>query len=195
MIISIRGTHGSGKSTVVAKFKNSPGLLQTITRPGRKRPIGYILQSIEGVHYPMPPTMKKVFIPGHYETPCGGCDTIAKVYEAYDLIVDFAVNGYDVVYEGILVQHSNGRAIELFESGLDLRVLYLDIDENLCAEAVEKRREDRGNFDFFDPKNVFKETQNVAAGIKRLQKHGVPVIRVTRENAVDTIKKELGWHE
>ena len=190
MIISVRGTHGSGKSTIVHSFKASPGGLRTINRTGRKRPIGYILHPI-----PEPPSKRSVFIPGHYETPCGGCVTIAKVYEAYDLIVDYAVNGYDVVYEGILVQHSNGRAIELFESGLDLRVLYLDIDENLCAEAVEKRREDRGNFDFFDPKNVFKETQNVAAGIKRLQKHGVPVIRVTRENAVDTIKKELGWHE
>ena len=83
MIVNIRGTSGSGKSTIVVRVcglydKKTPHFLE-----GRKNPYYYVFEK-EG-HKPLA-------ILGHYESPCGGCDTI---YTGYTDIFNLIKNWLD----------------------------------------------------------------------------------------------------
>ena len=89
MIINLRGTHGSGKSTIVRNVMGTYTDCTEILGVGRKRPWGYLCKK-DG--------LKDLFIPGHYETACGGCDTISIVEEAYDLIKRHASEGRNVLF-------------------------------------------------------------------------------------------------
>jgi len=69
-VIQIRGTSGSGKSTLVRQVMGLYYEKQPLFKRGRKQPIGYILTH---------PDTPSLFVPGHYESACGGLDTISKV--------------------------------------------------------------------------------------------------------------------
>src|ERR1044071_6153178 len=69
MLISLRGTHGSGKSTAVRTLMG-----QATCRPvydvlfGLRHPEAYELR--------LPHVARSIYVMGPYQTPCGGCDAI-----------------------------------------------------------------------------------------------------------------------
>lgn len=188
MIINVRGTHGSGKTTLVRKVMShyKKGKPVYITG-GRRLPIGYICRSKqEG--------QRALFVPGSYEHPVtGGCDNIITVDLIYGQIRRYAKRGYDVVYEGIVAQHSTPNIIKMHDRGLKVRAVVLKIPLKRALRGVKSRRKLRGETRPFNPLNTTREAQNIITSSVRLQEAGVRVrYSTTRKAALDQTLKWLG---
>jgi hypothetical protein len=181
MIINVRGTHGSGKSTIVRKVMSYYDRIHEIRKQGRTRPFAYELNSAN----------HNLYVPGHYETPCGGCDSIGLVNDYYEKIALYAKNNWDVLFEGILAQHSGPNTRKLIATfKYCICVINVSIEE--ATQAVNERRQLRGNFKPFDPRNVIKEHEDVIRKAKQLKEIGVPVFIGNREEVKNEVLRLLG---
>jgi predicted ABC-type ATPase len=133
MIITLRGTNGAGKSTIVRRVMEKYDTITKVAYPdgyGRKmRPMGYICSK----------DLKRLFVPGHYEIPNGGIDTLPSLDMAYDMVLKHHELGSDVLYEGKNFQDSPRRIIEMAKAGLDIRVILVDLPVEACIAAVRHR--------------------------------------------------------
>jgi hypothetical protein len=154
---------------------------------GRKAPIGYLCQKTEG-------DRRRLFIPGSYEGVTGGCDTIPKVDLMYKIIRQYAkLKRVDVLFEGILAQHSTPSIQRLHKAGHKVVVVVIDIDVERSIRGVESRRKKRGDTRPLNPKNVVKEAENTVNASLRLRSAGVRVrYPKTRRAALDCTLKLLG---
>lgn len=159
MIISIRGTHGSGKSTVMRDLIALGGgtpLMGAL----KKKPEAYQL-SLPGVHAP-------VFIIGPYETACGGCDAI----QPYDLILDllrkYSSQGH-VLFEGALVSSSFGRIGQLMaQCGEQAVFAFLSTPTEECLRRVAQRRLARGDSRPLNPANTLGKARSIESSKKTI---------------------------
>ena len=136
MIINIRGTSGSGKTTVVTRLMEDVLRGKTnIMIPNRKKPFAYTFSE---------PT--KVALMGHYESVCGGCDTINTFDQCYEGIAELDIVNDYVLYEGLRQSSDFKRINDLFERGHEILVVNLKVDLETCLESVQKRREARGAY-------------------------------------------------
>ena len=126
MIIQIRGTSGSGKSTVMRTVMGNSRLWNAVIEPPRRKPLFYLNDSDWAVL-------------GHYETQCGGCDTIGSAKAVYDLIGTF--RGTNILCEGLLLSEDTKWTLQMS----DVRVLYLATDVEECIRRIQKRRREAGN--------------------------------------------------
>jgi thymidylate kinase len=146
MIISLRGTHGSGKSTVMRAI-----LKQCAHRPiygvlGARLPEAYQL-TVKGCKQP-------VFLIGPYQAFCGGCDFIKEFDLIPQLIAKYAPRGH-VIFEGVIVASVYGRIGDLLEKWKkDSVFVFLDTSLEVCMQRVQARRNDRNDSREFDPKNL-----------------------------------------
>lgn len=175
MIVTVHGTHGSGKSTVIRKVMERFSNREELQRYPRRRPIGYLLSN----HH------ANLFIPGHYETPCGGCDTIPVVNDVYGLIRIYARNGCNVLFEGILAQHSTPNLLSLKE--WKPVVIVLDVSNDEAYAAVQGRRRERGDERPLKPDNIIKENASIKKRIPKLKDAGYDVRIVKRDAAYDEV--------
>lgn len=211
MIINIRGTSGSGKSTLTRKFMEHPAYGPVIPHhiKGRKQPLGYIFPRKDG---------RDLAIVGHYETACGGCDTINKMDNIFRLVRISHFAGNDVIFEGLLISADVNRTQSLHDEELPLRVVALDkVPLDVCLESVNQRRHDadksridkttkenlertangrklkdvpefRGGV---NPKNTTSKFKGVRQSMVRLETAGVATYHCDREEAFDIICREL----
>ncbi len=125
--VNIRGTSGSGKSTIIRKLMDTFGEGMHFYAGGRKQPIFTIYEhkSIQ------------VAIMGHYKTACGGCDTINKLDDVFKFAEQAAEHGADVVIaEGLLL----GKDVSRIVKQEDPHLIYLTTPIEECFENVSARR-------------------------------------------------------
>lgn len=212
MIVNIRGTSGSGKSTLVRRVRELyTGAHLRVKAEGRKQPIGYILHR-EGF------TGRSLALVGHYETDCGGCDTIADMDQIYTRVREAHEHGYDVLYEGLLISADANRAVALHSDGLDPLVIALDTPLDVCLASVNERRAgaharrvgdiaaenaaraaagrklivvppEKG---LVNPKNTESKYKGVRSSMKRLEAAGLRAEWHSRDSAFERIRKEFG---
>ena len=133
MIINIRGTSGSGKSSLARRVMEMYGGARLrIRKEGRTRPYGYLLQRLNGG--------KWLYVPGHYECPCGGCDTIKGLDEVFDCVRKAHDAGHDVLFEGLIVCSDHNRTRALNDDGYPLLVVSLNLSVDECVESINIRR-------------------------------------------------------
>lgn len=143
-IVNLRGTHGSGKSTVatqiLAMFPNDP------YGSGRK-PDGYTVF--------LPRTRKTLAIVGSYATACGGCDGIQPYADIWPRVEAAAADHDHVLFEGALISTTYG-SIGLASEPLggDFVFAFLDTPQEVAVARVNQRRAARGAAPLADPKNV-----------------------------------------
>lgn len=181
MIINIRGANGAGKTTVVRRVMESYSVSTPKFVDGRNRPIGYVCDGPDrhaGAH------LQRLFVPGSYENPTGGCDTIREIETIFDLVRTYADAGMSVLFEGIIAQHSKTRLNDLWRAHRDLVVIVLDTSREACVQAVRDRRVAKGDDRPLDPSNVEKEYRGVHSGKNALRSLGMRVEELDRENAV-----------
>jgi hypothetical protein len=160
-IVQVRGTHGSGKSTVVRSLlapQTSPdGRLQIAAQAlrsdrGGQRPLGYVC-------------MNGLTIVGSYETDCGGCDGITKQDEITARVREWSLHS-DVVFEGILASKTYERyaalAREQISRGGRYVFAYLNTPLVECLKRVGARRFRRGEDKPLNPANVIAGYEAVA---------------------------------
>jgi hypothetical protein len=187
MLISLRGTHGSGKTTAVKRLLKHP--YEVLGDNPEKKPDGYKV-SIPGLKKP-------VFIVGSYKTACGGCDGIQPYALIWPRVEKYAKEGH-VVFEGALVSSSYGnigRASEPY--GDDMVFAFMDTPVETCIEWIKKRREKSGkNYSKpFNPKNTISKAKNVTRSIEVITEIGRRVVMINRKKATHQILELLRKNE
>jgi hypothetical protein len=174
VIVNLRGTSGSGKSTLVRDVMAQYQQRNPIYQHGRKQPIGYCCDRDGG---------RSLFVVGHYETACGGCDTISDGMERiYYLINEDAALGRDVIYEGLIVQSDVRRCAELSRK-YPLLVVAIEEPLEVCLAGIQARRAARGDERPLNPKNTIGKMNQMPRDMKRLETMGVDARRLNRAEA------------
>jgi len=182
VIINVRGANGSGKTTAVRSVLNEYQTRKPHFVEGRSKPLYYTCES---------PGLLPVKILGSYELVSGGCDNIPEVETVFTLARMLADGGANVIFEGILAQHSSTRLLDLHRVH-PVDVLVLTTSQDDCVASVKDRRRERGaDVDNFDPKNVIKEWKSVQSSSKTLQTKGMHVMRLSRAEIVPYILEKL----
>jgi len=177
MLVSLRGTHGSGKSTIV----------RTLLEANDARPIyGVLGQRPEA--YQLTLAGKPTHILGPYESPCGGVDQIQPYARIPELIERYAALG-DLIFEGALVSSCWGVVGRLMERwGRDAIIAFLDTPVAECIARVKARRAERGDGRVFNPANLIQKHDAIAWLKVKLDAAGiVRTVMVSSENAAATI--------
>lgn len=216
MIISIRGTSGAGKSTIVNHVMETyPGTFNRIMSIGRKRPMALLAQQskchecwgtglveIQQGHTPMRqrtacPICKgkpsrSLFIVGHYDIPCGGADTISGNDIIYGMVREAADAGHDVIFEGRIIGVDVNRTIELAKK-YPVGVYYIDISLEECLASINVRRRAK-NPDATDvnPKNTTNIYKQIPRSMDRLRNANVPCFEGDRAEIEAMIKEAVG---
>jgi len=165
-IVNLRGCSGSGKSFALRRIRDAysddwkPHHIEK-----RKQPLYYTATHAA--------TGRKLAIMGHYETECGGCDTITKPDFLFETMHTLAAEGYDLLWEGLLTSMDFKRTEPMSHEYKTL-VLGLTTPLQECLDSVNARRF-RRNPDL--PPVQVKNTTNKHRGTKqtvaRLQAAGV----------------------
>jgi energy-coupling factor transporter ATP-binding protein EcfA2 len=184
MIINLRGTSGSGKTTILRQITALYPHKVSFREAGRKQPIGYLFSRKEG---------KPLAVVGHYETPCGGCDTIHSMDKIFEL-VEQAKQNYraDVLFEGLLVSEDFQRSVALINNGHNPLFINLSVPIDVCLASVNaRRRQKKPDAPDVNPLNTTVRCKRIESALNRLEKQGGKVLHLSREEAFETIKKEL----
>lgn len=159
-IINLRGTSGSGKSTVAKTFiDNHPH--SEVRDPNTNKVIGYKVDaSAVGL-------TKPVFIVGRYDTACGGGDTLKDEEDAVHKCETAQQYGH-VLMERMLTSGSGpkGKFASSFAGTGKIVYAILDTPLETCLERVMKRRESRGETKPFNPENTinkYRQTRRAAS--------------------------------
>lgn len=186
MIINLRGTSGSGKSTLVRWimlcYESRLPVRQQINGKDRKQPVGYLCH-LEGG--------RSLYVLGHYESPCGGCDTLPTMDYVYDAVRKAAAEGFDVIYEGVIVTSDVRRCIQLHTDGLPLLVVGLDVPIEECVAGINNRRAARGDERPLDPTNTIAKLKTNQGGMRKLQAAGVDARWLGRDEALTAVQEAL----
>lgn len=141
-----------------------------INKKERKRPLGYICYG----------QARPLFVVGHYETDCGGCDTITSVQEVYDIVQEAHDQGFDVLYEGLLISAEFRRTLAMSQDpALEHTTIGIDITLEECLASVNARR--RANYErrvaATNAYNAAREAKAVAAGRRAPKPRPLPTPR------------------
>lgn len=178
MIIQIRGTSGSGKSTVMRRVKDEiGGMWQPFYREGRKQPLYYgnLMNA-------------RLLILGHYESPCGGCDTIGSARQVFELTTELLERepGRIILQEGLLLSEDTKWSSQM----PDLRVLFLTTPLETCLKQIEGRRRAARNEKPLNPANTSNRVAVIERARVKLDESGVFCQRCPSEQAPSIV---LRW--
>ena len=136
MIIQIRGTSGSGKTWAMKRVMELLGPRSAVYVAGRKQPLYY--QFPEDAHIP---TTWAVYVLGHYEIACGGCDTLGSARETFDVWAKLRseVSLPHTLMEGLLLSEDSKWTLEMNKVD-EVRVIYLTTPVEQCLERIRSRR-------------------------------------------------------
>lgn len=180
MIIQIRGTSGSGKSTAMRRIME--GLpppdweWSSLYVNGRKKPLYY--------------HKKAVVVLGHYESNCGGCDTLGAASVACKLaegLLGSCPHFKHVLCEGLLLSEDVKWSKEL----KDLSVIFLTTDLETCLKQIEKRRKEVGNEKPLNPANTANRVATIERARLKLIEAGIYCRRASADQASELVLKWL----
>lgn len=181
MIITLRGTSGSGKSTVAfTLLKNFPS---EKVMDGKKI-LGYRVDA--GLSKP-------IYLVGKYETACGGTDAINTQKESCDRAIRWHEAGGHVILEGLLLSGGGPKAevtARVTETG-DYRHAFLDTPLEVCIERVKKRREAAGNEKPLNTANTEMKWGQCVSTYKTLKREGYKVALIDHTRAYDHVMEIL----
>lgn len=184
-VLDIRGTHGSGKTTVplglIAKYGKTVRLWQgaPLTYEGRSGILGYYIPELN------------LTIIGRYETACGGCDGIKTQEEIKARVTEAAKTGH-VLLEGILVAHTFGPWEEFSRPwGANWKFLFLDTPLAECIARVDARRAAAGKGPLADRKNIIRDHARIWALRAKFKEAGRTALWVNNETSIADVLEVL----
>lgn len=185
MIIQIRGTSGSGKTSVMREVMKHFSW-EKVYVPKRKKPLYYRHNGI--------------VVMGHYEdSACGGCDTIGSAPQVWKEIQKLdPVEASVVLCEGLLLSEDVKWATVMHEEedegGPGLRIVYLTTPVEECLRRIQKRRDAVGNTKPLNPLNTTRRVGVIEKSRLKLLAEGVDCRRCSSEQAPRIIMKWLRLH-
>jgi len=146
VIINIRGTSGSGKTTAVRGIMAMYPAEAIVILGSRKVPEAYELRP-----HDLTPNgrdvQQSIYAIGSYENVCGGCDKIKTQDEICDLVRHYNQFGH-VLFEGLLLSTIFDRYNSLSRQLRNAQGTYvwafLDTPAEECLRRIDGRRVERG---------------------------------------------------
>jgi len=184
MIIQIKGTSGSGKSTGMVKFKDHVGGFEPRYLKGRKMPLWYVRSNPKG---------KDTVILSHYESPCAGCDVFGSARIVYEVIEMFDLSKYDLVFEGLMLSEDTKWALQM-EKLLpkETHNIFLKTSIETCIDRIKKRRIEKGNTKPLDEANTRRRYEVINRARIKLDNEGINTYYVSGKRVPSLISKLLG---
>lgn len=174
MIINIRGTSGSGKSTIVQKLMlkwNTDFVLV------RGKIEAYLIRSPYG----------PIYVIGPYRTACGGCDAIKTQDEICKLVKKYAKLGH-VIFEGVIVSTIYERYKKLMlQYGGPYRFIFLNTPLDVCLSRIRQRRKAAGNKKPLDPTTTKAKYEAILRVIDKCEADKLHYDVVSSDDAVGRI--------
>ena len=127
---NIRGTNGSGKTSLAKQFMANG--MEEIAVPGLKKP-GFVYCPDHDL-----------LLVGNYRNKCGGCDNLVK-YQIVRLLKLAWMTNCNIIYEGVLVANSGWPYLNLMREYSDeirRRVygfVYLEVPVEECLRRIYRR--------------------------------------------------------
>lgn len=195
MIINLRGTNGSGKSTVArGLMAHDPATKIVNLAPSGQK--GLVETFVQGYHVPN----LDLCVVGLYKTACGGCDGI-KTQELIHESVKLAAGRYKhVFFEGVVVS-------TIFSSYLTLAThfklhdkpfvwAYMDTPLQLCLDRVGDRNGGKQlktskAYGKEEVTTIEKKFKSIASTRAKAKASGELVLDIPHEAAVETILELL----
>ena len=187
-VVAIKGTNGSGKSTVVRELIARLGK-QSILRVNSKE-AGYRCKYKDG----------SLFVLGKYKTAaCGGLDSSFSYGGAADdllLCIDRLAPQGHVVCEGVIAITSYGHdrmtrfADKLKRRGHRMIFAHINTPAELCVERVRQRRLEAGNPKPFNPKKLLAKYESILKSQEKLKAAGCDARILPHEEPLQSL---LRW--
>lgn len=184
-VVNIRGTSGSGKSTVVRRVMERFGV-------AREDVLGQYRDRKPGIigHWLKEPS--QLFVAGRYATACGGCDSMSWKGAADDIcnLIEAWAKDCPVLCEGLMLSSwGSGRLLDLAKRcDMHMHVLQLTTPLEECLASVNERRAARyaakgQQAPRLNPRNTELKYKSALSGAKTLKQLGVHVEFLDREAA------------
>lgn len=176
MIVNLRGTNGSGKSTIVKCFLQMKPYIEVFGVLGPRRPEAYKVRLPNRWLYAI----------GPYQTNTGGIDAMPlSSGELIVLLEKYRKLGH-IIFEGVIISTFYGAVGEWLCAHKDEAIVgFMDTPLDVCLEALASR------------KSGHRGTEHVAGKIKaiarvkeRMYADGLRTTWLARETAFETVK---GW--
>jgi GTPase SAR1 family protein len=179
VILSLRGTSGSGKTTVARKFLTDYPT-KTLPDPNKpKKHWGYQVDlSTEGITQPL-------YVIGSYQNTCGGTDGISTQEEIAERALVAHPRGH-VLLEGLLLSKVGPGAIttQMLKPTGSYVAAILDTPLATCLQRVQDRRNARGEDKPFNPKNTISAHKSTYDACVNLHNAGgVKIITIDHTDA------------
>jgi predicted kinase len=172
IIVNLRGTSGSGKSTAVRQFLERYETSEVKGDDGKV--IGYKII--------VPHLANPLYAIGRYETACGGMDTIKTQQECVDRVMNAYRAGGNVLCEGLMLTGVGDAGTFIRQVGgavkQNLIIANLDTPVELCIERVKQRRLTAGNEKEFNPENTISKHKQMVSADRRLRAAGYNVVNI-----------------
>lgn len=185
LVIQIRGTSGSGKTTAMKQIMSNYVLAEKFVS-GRKKPLYYFNIS------------RSLFILGHYESACGGCDNIGSAAKVYDLITTISkgmtAKEPVVVCEGLLLSEDVKWTLKLREDGFVVHPIFLTTSPEECVKRVIERRKQAGNDKPFNTDNTLNRVKVIERAYEKLSAQGFHLRKCRTEQAQVIVKSLIQSH-
>lgn len=177
-VVNLRGTSGSGKTTIVRTIL-SYGRWEKWCKQGKVW--GYINNDLHWA------------VVGSYENTCGGCDGIKTQDEAQERIEFLLNKGYSVIFEGLLISTITSRW-EKFAKSANANVLFYYIDTPIeeCIERVKHRRLAAGNTKPFNTDNTVNRVKAIETTKQKLTAAGCYCLTDSQENILKNLYQWFG---
>jgi len=178
-IVSLRGTSGSGKSTVAFTLFNKYPRQEIVNNEGK----------IQGYKVDASPEVKQpIYVLGKYTTACGGCDQIPTQQEAADRAVHYHQDGH-VLMEGLLASAAGpaGAVTMTIQATGEAVFAILNTPVDLCIERVKARRLARGDERPLNEKNTRDKWTQTRSTASALFKLGYDVRPIDHTKAFDDV--------
>lgn len=179
-IVIVRGTSGAGKSTLVREIMSGYETKTPEFIEKRKQPYSYTLTS---------PGKRPVHICGHYETACGGCDTLPTLDVIFDMARQAHADGKHVICEGMLLASDVKRAAALALETNDVVIISLTTPIDQCCDNIRARRAAKGNEKELNETNTRNRYEYEQKQVKKLQAMGVDIRALTYDDAAEAIRR------
>ena len=172
MIVNIRGTNGSGKSTVVKRFLKDYPTTEVFGALGPKRPEAYQVKI---------PGRKLLYVIGPYQTATGGVDAMSCTAEELIARLEKYHKKGHILFEGVVISTYYGAVGEWLQKYKgEARVVFMDTSLALCLDGI-KERGGSGT------KNVAGKIEAIKRVQERMSEEGIQTISLSRENAFPRI--------
>lgn len=177
VIINVRGTSGSGKTTAARRFLDFPH--STLTRKLTSK-TGRVSEKVAGYGISVPNLVNTLYLVGGYNNVCGGLDSMGTQEEHAALITKAYAAGGNVLCEGLLLSSvSSGATVPkamLDLAGRDNVIFaFMDTPLEVCIERVKQRRLERGEEKPFNETNTRKKYEDTRNARQRLIDEGCRV--------------------